>query len=321
LIATRGIRGEVRASFWREAEELPPRSALNARVWSVQAERCIRALERRTVTWIDAGRAVFLIAGSTAELEAVVQALRSILPDAIDHLDLMAATERRYRSLDTALAWTAHEFRTPLMSVHARLQSLLNNGLSEEVAVLLSRSSEELTDLGNLVESLLRWSSGTALLRRRDIDLVDLVGEVVETEARSSEEERILVLGPASVPIRADPVQLRSAIANLIRNALMYSDPGSTVRVVIHNGDDMVSLTVLDEGPGVPDEEIGRIFDPFVRAPVTGRTRKGRGLGLYVAQRVVQAHGGMIWVESTSRGARFHIRLPLSTARARSSVS
>src|SRR5205085_5804256 len=116
-------------------------------------ERWGRARGRRAVSWIDAGRAVFLIAGSAAELEAVGQDLRSIPPDAVDHLDLMAATERRYRSLDTALAWTAHEFRTPLMSVHARLQSLLNNGLSEEVAVLLSRSSEELTDLGNLVES------------------------------------------------------------------------------------------------------------------------------------------------------------------------
>src|SRR5205085_7172000 len=79
LIATRGIRGEVRASFWREAEELPPRSALNARVWSVQAERCIRALERRTVTWFDAGRDVFLIAGSLAERDAVVQAICLIL--------------------------------------------------------------------------------------------------------------------------------------------------------------------------------------------------------------------------------------------------
>jgi signal transduction histidine kinase len=321
LIATRGLRGAVRTSFWHDATELPSRSELNEDVWQTKAERYVRAIADRQLTWLDAGKAVFLVAGSGQESEELLPCLRSILPGAIEHLDVMAAAERRDRSLDTALAWTAHEFRTPLMSVHARLQSLIRNGLlPEDHAGLLNQSSKELTDLGELVESLLRWSAGDTFLHRQPLDLVEFIRTIVETEM-GSESGRIVILGPESLRIRADPLQLRSAMANLIRNALMYSDPGSKVRIVMHQGDETASVTVLDEGPGVPSEEMGKIFDPFVRARVTGRTRKGRGLGLFVAQRVVQAHGGTIWAESTPRGARFHVHLPLSSARARSSVS
>lgn len=320
LIATRGLRGPARASFWDQARELPPRSGLNDDVWRVRAERTATLLGGSHLTWVEAGTAVLAIGGAAGDLEASLSALESILGPIVEHSGAMAAVERRNRGLDTALAWTAHEFRTPLMSAHASLQSLLQKDELGDHANLLNRSSQELSELGDLVESLLRWSVGGSLLRRRRVDLVQLLKAVVNSGS-AADRDRVVILGPPSLIIRADPMQLRSALGNLVRNALMYSHPGSKVRVVVLNGGEDASITVVDEGPGVPAEEISTIFDPFVRGRASGRSRKGRGLGLFVAQRVVNAHGGTIWAESTDRGGRFHVQLPVTVARASSSAS
>ncbi|MFL5737414.1 MAG: sensor histidine kinase [Actinomycetota bacterium] len=320
LIATRGLRGQARSDFWQTGSRMPPRSDLNRRVWRLQARPSVEGLGHGDVTWLDAVDAVFAIAGDAESVSELTPTLETMIPRVLQHLRLIETAERRSRGLDTALAWTAHEFRTPLISATATLQALQAQGSRNGQDRLLLQSSRELSELTELVEALLRWSVGRSRIRKRRMDLMKIVNDVVAS-IDDAERERVVVLGPPSVIVRADPLYLRSAVGNLVRNALMYSDPSTKVRVVLHRSPDEAHISVIDEGPGVPPEEVPTIFDPFIRGRVGQRSRKGRGLGLFVTQRVVDAHGGRIWTESVPQGGRFHILLPTEATGAHSSAS
>jgi signal transduction histidine kinase len=108
-------------------------------------------------------------------------------------------------------------------------------------------------------------------------------------------------------------VHLRAAISNIVRNALSFSRPGSKVEVSLDVHEGVVLIGVHNEGPAIPTGGPS-VFDPFVRADGNGRHPAGRGLGLFIARRVVEAHGGRIWVESREDGPTFFIRLPARKA-------
>jgi signal transduction histidine kinase len=117
--------------------------------------------------------------------------------------------------------------------------------------------------------------------------------------------------------VQADTGHLRSAVANVIRNALVYSPSESTVTVTVRSTDGRATLTVRDQGPGVPSAEQDSIFDPFIRGSAARLVRTGNGLGLFIARRVMEAHGGRIWLGSPRRGSVFHLELPLAGDEAR----
>ena len=162
-----------------------------------------------------------------------------------------------------------------------------------------------------MIGEILRWSVRDAPLRKRPIDIVELVRDAAESCALEVGEDRTYILGPPNALVAADAGHLRAAIRNLLRNALAYSPPGSTVRVEIRPAAEQVTVSVIDEGPGVPPEERDAIFDPFTRGSAARGGRGGSGLGLFIARRVVEAHGGNIWLDiSDQAGAVFHIELP-----------
>jgi len=320
LLATRGLRGAQRVEFWERSRQLLAVSELSQEVWRVRAERSMAPLGRAEITWLHAEGVVIAIATGARTASDVLQPVGRILPRVVEHLEVVERARQRSRRLDTALAWTAHEFRTPLLSAAASVEALGARQSASNARGVITQSSEELLELSQLVDSLLHWSAGRANIRRRRLDVVELVAATVESEPEPN-RQRVVVLSPPSVIVRADRIQLQSALSNLLRNALAYSDPDSMVRIVVHNGDEYAHISVLDEGPGLPDEELGTIFDPFVRGKIGARSRKGRGLGLFVAERVIHAHGGAIWAESGALGGRFHIRLPTRAEGARSSAS
>jgi signal transduction histidine kinase len=126
----------------------------------------------------------------------------------------------------------------------------------------------------------------------------------------AEDRSRVSIDGPDSLLLRADPVQLRAAIANLVKNALAYSGPRTvvSVRVAEHGGS--ASIRVKDEGPGVPPDEREIVFDPFARGRAASRVRGGKGLGLFIARRIVEAHGGTLRLLPATRGAEFCAELP-----------
>jgi signal transduction histidine kinase len=111
--------------------------------------------------------------------------------------------------------------------------------------------------------------------------------------------------------IQADAPQLRGAIANVVRNALAYSPPPEPVTVTVEGNEDIVRVRVRDRGRGVPDGERDLIFEPFARSRTVG-ARDGKGLGLFIARRIIQAHGGCIGLRPARPGSEFYIELPLS---------
>jgi signal transduction histidine kinase len=263
--------------------------------------------EAKNFSAVAVGDALFIAGGMRSGLLAVVE---DLLEDILEHHVSVTRAQERNAQLDLALAWTAHEFRGPLLGVKAIVEQLLyageNPAKNQET---LENLHSELQELVALVEPVLQWAAGAVPLQPQETDLVELAREA----ANSSEnrEHPVDIVGPDRLMAQVDANHLRLAISNLIRNATAYSPTGGTVEMTIGADDDGAIISVADRGPGVPLSERETIFDPFMRGKLGQSTRFGKGLGLFIARRVVEAHGGRIWVESPNgEGAVFHMAIP-----------
>jgi signal transduction histidine kinase len=162
------------------------------------------------------------------------------------------------------------------------------------------------------VDPLLRWAAGAEPLDLREVELSRLVEEVVSSCRLELQTENVEVFSDGELTVMADARHLRSALANLIRNAVAYSPDGSPVAVRVHVVDDLARIEVHDRGPGVDHEDRALIFGPFSRGRVGKGARPGRGLGLFISSRIVEAHGGSIWLTTDAAGSTFGIDLDLA---------
>ena len=217
---------------------------------------------------------------------------------------------RRSDELKTALLRAiSHDLRTPLTSIIASGSALGSRTLTaEERAELSEGIVVEGTRLSHLVENLLdmsRLEAGKAEPHREPIDLT----EVLEaTKAGASDPDSIrLALDSDLLLVEADAAQLERAFANLIENAARYSG-GRPVSVVSRSVGGNIVVRVVDQGPGIPESEWKRIFEPFQHGEAADT---GSGLGLAIAKGFVEANGGRIAVESLPRqGTSFVVTLP-----------
>jgi signal transduction histidine kinase len=287
--------------------------------WATTTQRERAALRRRfaetvgggRVTIRDAGDALVFVANGGPLLQRRLQMLGSLLADTLPLLSRSAREQERTSRFDVGLAWTAHELRTPILGVKAALESVVGRSESRDDD-LLQRSVRELEQLAADTEGILGWATGGRELHPRDVDVARLVEDAVGTyRLQHGTEGTVVVDAPPPVVAFADPIHLRAAIVNLVRNAVLYSDPDGVVTVHVTDEGGSVRVSVRDQGPGIPPAERGAIFDPFVRGRAAGRAGDGSGLGLFITRRVVEAHGGRIWVDSDEEGATFHMELPV----------
>jgi heavy metal sensor kinase len=237
--------------------------------------------------------------------------LASVINDTLARLDSSFDQLRRFT------ADASHELRTPL----AVIRSIGEMGLREtrtpaEYQDAMGSMLEEVDRLTRLVETLLRLSrgdAGTVRLSREILDLGDLAREVVASLGILAEErqQRLEVTADTSVRVSADRLVLRDAITNVVDNAIKYSPSGSTIAMHVEAGAVDATLSVSDEGPGIPAEHRDRIFDRFYRID-EGRSRGsgGAGLGLAIAKWAVEANGGRMSLASSASGSVFRITLP-----------
>ncbi len=223
------------------------------------------------------------------------------------------ASEQRLRQF---LSDASHELRTPLASIRGYAE-LFRIGAARKPADTeraMSRIEKEAARMGVLVDDLLTLARLDELRDavRRDIDLALVAADAVDV-ARATDPDRAIALdatGPAAVV--GDPHQLRQVLANLMRNALVHTPPGTPIEVsVLPDGGDM-RLDVRDHGPGLPAGDAAALFDRFWRAEA-GRERGkgGAGLGLAIVAGIVAAHGGRVEAANASGGgARFTVWLP-----------
>jgi NtrC-family two-component system sensor histidine kinase KinB len=227
-----------------------------------------------------------------------------------------------FRDLDRArrdfLAAVSHELRTPLTSLGVALDLLLRDlvgPLAPEQRDLVETAKADQERLKGLVGGLLdlaRLEAGAAPPAPTRLGLAALLADVVAGFRLPADQRGValtLDVPPDLPPAYGDPRQLGWVAANLVGNALRHAPDGGGVAVRAWADGDGVRVAVEDDGPGVPAEAAGAIFEPFVQAG--GDTRPGgAGLGLAIAKRVVEAHGGRIWAEPRSTGGFFAFTLP-----------
>ena len=214
----------------------------------------------------------------------------------------------------------SHELRTPLAVLKLQAQSALSSGALDPQAAALVRSQlEEIDALKLMVEDLLtlsRLESEPAPWSL--VDLADVVVEMVEQFRPIAESKGIDldVMDLAAAPVEGERSELRRVLANLLDNALKYTDRGGRVSVALERNDGSVRLWVRDTGAGIPASETERIFERFYRAdPSRDRRSGGAGLGLAIVARIVDIHRGRVSVESDlGKGSSFLVQLPLSRA-------
>ena len=207
--------------------------------------------------------------------------------------------------MEDRLAVLRHELRSPVAAIVAIAETLAARREQLDEATLL-RLLELALEAGRDVERIAHDAAPTSL-RPELVDPAKLVAETV-TAARLRGAAIRAVAEPGLPALRADPVRLRQALANLVRNALAHSPPGIDVVVSARARSDGVELAVVDQGGGIARERHGLIFEPGVRFA----ERAGEGIGLAVARAIAEAHGGRIEVESSpGEGATFRLVVPL----------
>lgn len=227
------------------------------------------------------------------------------VPSSLPKRSAMAERTVDLRRIESALAWAAHELRGPLLEAQLTLELLLNNadGVADATPrALAERTSRLLETLSTDLHSILRWGAGSASLSRRRVSLGPLAREVARGFA-----DRTIGISGATVVVHADRVALSTAVRNLIRNAAVHAGDDATIEVITAGGPEMATITVRDDGAGIPVDVRDTIFLPFVR----GREGRGTGLGLFIARAIAEAHGGTLRLDPTSIGASFTIGIPM----------
>jgi PAS domain S-box-containing protein len=216
------------------------------------------------------------------------------------------------------LSTVSHEFRTPLTGIKGSLDVLggrmldLPPGVERMVGVARWGAQR----LERLIMNLLLVSeieTGRVPIKAEELKLEELVRERVEFILAGDRTINIAVDGE-DLKVTADRERLGLVIDHLLDNALKFGGRRGKITVTIARTDGHASLSVSDQGPGIPEDDQDRIFERFVRlGDVMTRSSQGAGIGLFIAKRSMDAMGGSIWVESrTGQGATFHITVPLA---------
>ncbi len=237
----------------------------------------------------------------------------------IDRTRVLRESERLRTALLTSIS---HDLRTPLTSVLGTLTSLRSYDASydpETRAALLDTAQEEAERLNRFVNNLLditRLESDALEINRDPVEIV----EVVRSAARRAEKlcgtRKIAIAIPDDLPmVSLDFVLVEQALFNLLDNAAKYAPGDSTITIKVHVSGSNIVIQVMDEGPGIPVEELERIFEKFHRVKAADRTIAGTGLGLLICRGFIEAHGGTVGAGNRTdrQGAVFSVTLPIES--------
>lgn len=247
--------------------------------------------------------------------QAALSLERASLAERARQAEVLQVTEK----LQTALLNSvSHELRTPLVSITGALSTLLANKgeLSTEAEhVLVENAHEEAERLNRLVGNLLdmtRLEAGALTLRREASDIQDVIGAALGQLGSRLSGRTVRVDIPVDMPlVPLDFVAIVQVLVNLLDNALKYSEAMQPIDVVTRTHANQVEIQVLDNGPGIPPDDLEHIFDRFYRLQRPG-SAGGTGLGLSICRALVEAHQGRIKAQNRSGGGTsFSVTLPL----------
>ncbi|MFN2235646.1 MAG: response regulator [Anaerolineales bacterium] len=217
------------------------------------------------------------------------------------------------------LSMLAHDLRTPLATLKGHATALLANyqnwgvEMGMEFLKTIDRSVDELIRQVDRNLALTRVETGRLGLRPETIDPMDLIHQAIERAAGILGERKVALDLPDNLPqIRVDPARTEEVLINLLDNAARYSSDDTAIQIRSRLNGNWLHISVIDQGPGIPSEKKTKIFEKYVRGEYE---EEGTGLGLYICRKIVEAHGGRIWVESPPsdqhQGAAFTFTLPI----------
>lgn len=239
---------------------------------------------------------------------------------------LEAARERlsaAFAAQDRFISNVSHEIKTPIATLMIEAQTMDLSTMPRAAAQFVRTTEEEMRRLGRLVESFLtltRIKDGKGITRLSRVPVNELVLDSV-AHCTPMSRQYAVILKPwleeseehLDATIAGDVDLLRTMLDNLIRNAIRFSPPESSVEVVASVSDDTFHVAVRDQGPGLPSAMLANAFDRFVQAPDEMRKGRGHGLGLAIAQGVAELHNGAISVRNLpDGGAEFVASIPLA---------
>lgn len=233
-----------------------------------------------------------------------------------------AELERLNETKNRFLGMAAHDLRSPLAIIQGYAAFLTENAsseLSEKNLMFLNTIYSTSEFMLNLVEDLLNVSkieSGKLELNKETFDLTEFVKRNIELNKVLAGDKNIdinLTGSPGSIQIFADRHKIEQVFNNLLNNAIKFSYSGTNIQVDISHFNGKAKVSVKDQGKGIPKDQQDKIFQPFGKTSETGTEgEQGTGLGLLIVKRIVEGHGGEIWVKSEPKeGTAFTFTLPM----------
>jgi PAS domain S-box-containing protein len=259
--------------------------------------------------------------GSTIDIEATGRYSKDMGNFAVGFFRDITERKRLDQLKDEFIGLVSHELRSPLTVITGAVNTVLTEGprLSpEETRQLITDAALEADALSHLLTNLVELSRAQAnrlWIHVEPVSVARIIQDTVEEIKRQSSGHQFIQDIPKKLPkVHADRLRLERIIYNLIDNAIKYSPQGGEIRVSVKSGEDRLIIAVSDQGIGISLSDQAKLFGPFQRleeSKIEGV--KGLGLGLLVCRRLVEAHGGRIWVESElGKGSTFFFTLPLA---------
>ncbi|MBX9579519.1 MAG: PAS domain-containing protein, partial [Gemmataceae bacterium] len=239
--------------------------------------------------------------------------------DVTDRWRAEEALKAEARRKDEFLAVLAHELRNPLAPIKNALQILALKAPGTDLGWVRSVLDRQVGQLARLVDDLLdvsRVSRGKVRLAVERVAVADVIDRAVETSRPGIDAAgHRLTVRPPDRPawVDADPTRLAQVVSNLLNNAAKYTPPGGSIELAAVPAGDAVELRVSDTGIGIPREKLAEVFEPFAQVDTAlDRSQGGLGIGLTLARRLVELHGGTVTAQSDGpgRGSVFTVRLP-----------
>ena len=236
-----------------------------------------------------------------------------------------AELERINELKNQMMGMAAHDLRNPLMLIQNYAYFLIDDHQEEplftedqyQLIKAIKGSSEYMVQIIGDMLDISAFESGSINLTKKDTNLIELIEDAVSLSRTSANKKNIListVLPESTINKEVDKHKIRQVLDNLLSNAVKYSNPDTEIEVGFKQSDkaEGVAIFIKDHGQGIPKDEIGKLFEPFSKISVkTTAGEKSTGLGLAIVQKIVEAHGGKIEVESeVGVGSTFLVNLP-----------
>ena len=236
----------------------------------------------------------------------------------VSTIDKIEGSQRMWQMQENFVATVSHDLRTPLGFIKGYTTTLLREDTDWGVPTFrefLGIIDDEADRLQELIDNLLdssRLQSGTLQMNLQTVQLDVVLRDMIQrSQLRDIGATIELEIESQGVMVKADPMRLGQVFDNLINNASKYA-PGSKVVVRLVENERGANIYVSDNGPGIEEEHLEKVFQRFYRVPETRMSVRGSGLGLYICRQIVVAHSGKITAKSgKEKGTTFHITLPL----------